>query len=92
MWSEPGLTRSSLLYVDGHLVCLSEDGAVRLLKATPKKYDLVAGTILREPTAGGKPLLTYPAWAAPALAHGLLYLRGESNLVCLELIPEKAAK
>ena len=25
-WSEPGLGRSSLLLVDGHFVCLSEDG------------------------------------------------------------------
>jgi outer membrane protein assembly factor BamB len=39
MWSEPGLTRCSLLYVDGHFVCLSEDGVLRLLRATPEKYD-----------------------------------------------------
>jgi hypothetical protein len=29
MWSEPNLTRSSLLYVDGHFVCLGEDGTAR---------------------------------------------------------------
>jgi hypothetical protein len=26
MWSERGLTRTSLLMVDGHFICLSEDG------------------------------------------------------------------
>ena len=31
-WSEQGLTRASLLYVDGHFVCLSEDGSLRLLR------------------------------------------------------------
>ena len=41
MWSEPGLTRSSLLQVDGHFVCLSEDGVLRLLKVTPERYELV---------------------------------------------------
>ena len=35
------------------------------------------------------PLLRYPAWAAPVLSHGLLYVRGRDKLVCLELIPGK---
>ncbi|MBY0231898.1 MAG: PQQ-like beta-propeller repeat protein, partial [Gemmataceae bacterium] len=38
MWSEKGLTRTSLLHVDGHFVCLGEDGTLLLLKAGPKKY------------------------------------------------------
>ena len=33
--------------------------------------------------------LVQPAWAAPILSHGLMYLRGKSELVCVELIPEK---
>jgi hypothetical protein len=32
-------------------------------------------------------LLKRPAWAAPILSHGLLYVRGKDRLVCLELIP-----
>ena len=39
--------------------------------------------------AAPRPLLKYPAWAAPILSHGLLYVRGADRLVCLELIPEK---
>ncbi|MEX2113514.1 MAG: PQQ-binding-like beta-propeller repeat protein [Pirellulales bacterium] len=96
MWSEPGLTRASLLYVDGHFVCLSEDGALRLLKANAQKYEPVAEVILRGAAGAagndafdfGPPrLLKYPAWAAPILSHGLLYVRGADRLVCLELIP-----
>jgi outer membrane protein assembly factor BamB len=94
MWSEPNLTRTSLLYVDGHFVCLGEDGTLRLLRANPRKYELVAEVTLRgaagEPNAfdfGPPRLLKYPAWAAPILSHGLLYLRGADRLVCLELIP-----
>jgi hypothetical protein len=93
-WSEPNLTRSSLLYVDGHFVCLGEDGTLRLLRVNPQKYDPVAEVVLRgkpsEPDElglGPPRLLKYPAWAAPILANGLLYARGDDRLVCLELVP-----
>jgi outer membrane protein assembly factor BamB len=95
MWSEPRLTRTSLLLVDGHFICLGEEGELRLLKVNPHKYEEVSRF---EVCAPGKaePLLDYPCWAAPILAHGLLYLRGRdvggrgeerTRLVCLELIP-----
>jgi outer membrane protein assembly factor BamB len=87
-WSEPGLGRSTLLYVDGHFVCLSEYGTLRLIRVNPKKYEPVAEVLLLNPD-DGRPLLRYPAWAAPILSHGLLYVRGKTHLVCLELIPEK---
>jgi outer membrane protein assembly factor BamB len=92
-WSEPGLTRTSLLLADGHFICLGEDGVLRLLKVNPEKYDEVARLVLRPRGADGKPdgqaapLLQYPCWAAPALSHGLLYVRGRDRLVCLDLIP-----
>lgn len=95
MWSEPGLSRTSLLYVDGHFVCLGEYGVLQLIKASPQKFESVASVMLREPAAdaleGFPPsaLLKYPCWAAPILSHGLLYVRGTDRLVCLELIPEK---
>jgi outer membrane protein assembly factor BamB len=94
-WSEPDLRRSSLLHVDGHFVCLSEDGVLRLLKVNPEKYEKVAECVLAPAEGltnrfglGDNRLLTPPAWAAPILSHGLLYVRGRDRLVCLELIPE----
>ncbi|MCS6850757.1 MAG: PQQ-like beta-propeller repeat protein [Gemmataceae bacterium] len=84
-WREPGLTRTSLLLVDGHFVCLSEDGILRLIKVNPDHYEEVS----RWEVGGPEPLLEYPCWAAPILAHGLLYVRGKDRLVCLELIPPK---
>lgn len=83
MWTQPGLGRCSLLLVDKHFVCLAENGEVYLLKATPEKFEQVSSTILRE---AGRSLLKYPAWAAPVLSRGLLYLRGDDRLVCVELI------
>lgn len=108
-WRERGLARSSLLYVDGCFVCLSEDGALRLLRATPEKYEVLAeftptaddsrhvddslresnSPVSERPVQGdGDPLLEYPAWAAPVLSHGLLYVRGKDRLVCLEVISQ----
>jgi outer membrane protein assembly factor BamB len=89
-WSEKGLSRCSLLYVDGHLLCLGEYGTLRLLRANPKKFDPVAETVLldEDPGVAGRPL-KYPTWAAPILSHGLLYVRGRDRLICLELIPER---
>jgi outer membrane protein assembly factor BamB len=92
MWSEPDLTRTSLLLVDGHFVCLGEDAVLRLLKVNPKKYEEVSRLVVRDPSQAAEdapPLLERPCWAAPILAHGLLYVRGRDRLVCLELIPEK---
>jgi len=85
MWSEPGLGLASLLYADGHFVCLSEDGVLRLVRATEEKYDLVGEAVIRE-RPDGPPLVRPPAWAAPILSHGLLYVRGDDRLVCLRLI------
>ncbi len=87
-WTEQGLTRCSLLMIDGHFICLAEDGVLRLLKVNPKKYDLVSEIELIDPKTK-RALLEYPCWAAPIVSHGLLYVRGEERLVCLELIPKK---
>ncbi|NUQ61567.1 MAG: PQQ-like beta-propeller repeat protein [Pirellulales bacterium] len=87
MWSEPRLRRASLLYVDGHFVCLSEDGVLRLVQANQDRYVEVAQSVVREAT-GGPPLIKPPAWSAPVLSHGLLYVRGDDRLVCMRLIQD----
>lgn len=97
MWSQPDLGRTSLLYVDGHFVVLAESGELYLIKATPEKFSLVASAVLQgenkddflPPDAGPSRLILPPAWAAPILSHGLLYVRGKGRLVCVELIPGK---
>ncbi len=83
-WSEPGWGRSSLLYVDDHLISLSEDGTMRLLRADSSRCQLVGEVTLRNDL--GIALLKYPAWSAPVLSHGLLYVRGKDRLVCLDVI------
>lgn len=85
-WSEPNLTRCQLLKVEDYFICLGETGKLDLLKINPSKYEHVSGVVLNK---DGKDLLEEPAWAAPILAHGLLWVRGDDRLVCLEVIKAK---
>lgn len=88
MWTVERTTRTSLLYVDGHFISLGEFGQLMVFKATPAKFEPVAAVeegALRSEV--GEPLLSYPCWAAPILSHGLLYVRGDDRLVCLDLRP-----
>ncbi|HZE96693.1 MAG TPA: hypothetical protein VE981_06690, partial [Planctomycetota bacterium] len=84
-WAVPRLTRASLTYVDGSFIFLGEYGDLRQIKVNPKQYEETARVVLKG--ADGEPLLKYPAWAAPVISHGLLYVRGKDRLVCLDLIP-----
>jgi hypothetical protein len=56
-----------------------------LVRATPERFDAIATSDLRG--ADGRPLVPHPAWGAPILANGLLYLKGEGRLVAFRLIP-----
>lgn len=94
-WSEPDLSRASLTYIDGHFICLTEYGELLLLKVNPEKFDVVSRFTPVRPDGGVDPtglgparLLAYPAWAAPIVAHGLMYVRGKDRLACYEVIPE----
>jgi len=87
MWRQPDLGRTSLLLIEDTLVCLSEDGTVRLVRATPDRYEELAQWEFQ--SEDGSSLLRNPAWAAPALAHGLLYVQGPDQLVCVQLIAPK---
>jgi outer membrane protein assembly factor BamB len=92
MWKVPELTRTSLLYVDGHFICLGEYGQLFVFRANPAEFQPVAK--LREGSlcdAEGAPLLQYPCWAAPILSHGLLFVRGKDRLVCLDLRGQQPA-
>ncbi|MFM8707403.1 MAG: PQQ-binding-like beta-propeller repeat protein, partial [Planctomycetia bacterium] len=93
-WSEPGLGRSSMVLADGHLIVLGEFGDLVLAKATPERYEEISRVRLVAPAADGPAarqgraaeLLVAPCWAAPVIAHGYLYVRGQGRLVCLDLL------
>ena len=81
-WKQGGYGRSSLTYVDGHLVVLDERGPLHLIKATPESYQLVSKYSDEQ---GSDLKLKSPCWSAPVIANGNLYVRGKNQLVCLQL-------
>lgn len=79
-WRQRGFGRGSLILADGHLFALSEDGELAAIEATPLEY--------RE--KGRFQALTGKCWTAPSLTGGKLYLRSESELICIDLaVPER---
>ncbi len=78
-WRERRTGRCTFLKVDGHLLSLSENGELRLLKLNPAKYEEVARWT--------SPELAYPSWAPPVLVAGKLYLRGSGRLICYQFKP-----
>ena len=55
-----------------------------LLKCTPEKLEVISEvSSLRDENS--RLLVKYPAWAAPVLADGYLYIRGKDRLVCFDL-------
>ena len=79
--------RASLLWVNDYFIYLGEYGRLMLLKCTPEKMDILSETVPRD--ENGKQFIQYPAWSAPVLSNGLLYVRGKDRLVCFALTPQK---
>lgn len=83
MWSVPRLTRSQLTYIAGHFIVLTEFGQLFLIRPNAAKFEPVAAWLPVDDA--GKELLEYPAWAAPVVSYGLMYVRGKDRLLCVEL-------
>ena len=86
IWSHRTDERGSLLYADGRFISLGEFGTLTLMRPNPKELEVVSQVLLIDET--GEERIKYPAWAAPVLSNGFLYLRGKDRLVCLDLLPQ----
>ena len=80
------------MLVDGKLLVWGEFGQLQLVSARSDRYEKLAEMDLSKVSeAYPGPEIASPAWNAPVLSHGLLYLLGKGQLVCLELIPDPSA-
>ncbi len=75
-WKARGFQRGSLIAADGHLIVLGEEGRLALVEATPAGFREKASAQILE----GR------SWTMPTLANGRLYLRNQSELLCLDMI------
>ena len=73
-WRNRSVGKGSLIYADGHLYVLGEDGIVGLVEPSPEGYREIS----RFEISKG----SYPTWSQPVIANGRLYLRDQDNLFC----------
>ena len=83
-WSQRVDERASLLWVNDYFIYLGEYGRLMLLKCTPEKLEIISQVPMLKDEKG-KQLVKHPAWAAPVLVDGYLYIRGRDQLVCFAL-------
>jgi outer membrane protein assembly factor BamB len=74
-WRERGFAKATMVYGDGKLIILDEDGILAL--ATPTPEALTVHTKLQ--------LLKKPAWTAPTLVGKTLYVRDKETIMALDL-------
>ncbi len=73
-WQQPRFGKGNFIYADGKLFISTMRGELVLVRANPEKYEELG----RADVFGG-------SRHAPALANGLLYLRDDREIVCLDV-------
>jgi len=76
-WSGRGPGKGSVIYADGMLYCLGENGKLALIEANPEEFRLVSMFDL--PKSEGY------CWAVPAISDGKLYVRWSDNLYVYDI-------
>lgn len=73
-WQKARFGKGNLIAADGKLFLSTMKGELVVLRATPEKFDEI-----------GRSAVIGPTRQAPALADGLLYLRDDAEIVCLDV-------
>lgn len=73
-WQQPRFGKGNLIAADGKLLISTMAGELVLVRATPKKFEELGRAVVLGTTR-----------QAPALADGLVYLRDDREIVCLDL-------
>jgi outer membrane protein assembly factor BamB len=80
-WKDRSVGKGSLVYADGNLYALSENGVVGLIEATPEGY--------REKGRFRITQNSLPTWTHPVVAGGRLYLRDQDTIYAYDLRAKK---
>ncbi len=74
-WRKRGFGKSNVLFADGHLIILDEDGQLALTTATPQ--DFVVHSKFQ--------LLDKVSWTVPTVVGKKMYVRDQKNIFALDL-------
>lgn len=80
-WKDRSVGKGSLVYADGNLYCLSENGVVGLVEATPTGYKEKGRFHIAQESL--------PTWTHPVVAGGRLYLRDQDTIYAFDVRTKK---
>lgn len=75
LWRDRSFAKHSIVYADGKLVLLDEDGALGLVRVSPKGMEVLARAQVFDSRS----------WTVPTLVGTKLYLRNREEIVALDL-------
>ncbi len=85
--AEKALQKSGIVYADGHIYCLGEEGEAALVEANPKelvvKSRFHAFDEKQDPGQTHRKKLN--TWSHPVVAGGRLYLRNHDQIYCYDI-------
>jgi outer membrane protein assembly factor BamB len=76
-WKDRSVGKGSLVFADGHLYALSENGVVGLVEATPTGYVEKGRFRIQQDSL--------PTWAHPVVAGGRLYIRDQDTIYAYDV-------
>jgi outer membrane protein assembly factor BamB len=79
MWKTSEAGMGTLAFADGYLVCLDIKGNLYLVEANHDRF-VKAGEFKKAITG-----VKHPAWTAPVIANGKLYLRYLQSIICYDI-------
>lgn len=80
-WRDRSVGKGSLVYADGNLYALSENGVVGLIEATPAGYREKGRFRIQQDSL--------PTWTHPIIAGGRLYLRDQDTIYAYDVREKK---
>jgi len=80
-WRDRSVGKGSLVYADGNLYALSENGVVGLIEATPTGYREKGRFRIQQDSL--------PTWTHPIIAGGRLYLRDQETIYAYDVMEKR---
>jgi outer membrane protein assembly factor BamB len=77
VWQDRAVGKGQVVFADGRLYMLSEDGVVGMAEATPEGYKEIS----RFEISRGN----YPTWTLPVILDGVMYLRDQGLLYAYDV-------
>ena len=80
-WKDRSVGKGSLVFADGHLYALSENGVMGLVEASPTGYREKGRFRIQQDSL--------PTWAHPVVAGGRLYIRDQDTIYAYDVREKK---